>query len=470
MVWTGRLLAQEEAGTLTIESRILGRTRSVFVSTPDSHRRTQRTYPVIILLDGEFTFQDGAQTARRLARLGHIPEAIVLGIPNHSSDPRDRVRDMTPPGLSVSGSTLNEDGEKFLDFIERELLPEITKRYRGGRPNVIVGWSSGGVISTYAAATRAAFPVVVAIDAPIFLAEEWLARKLIERAKDASSANVPVRYVSVQAQGGWSDLRWKELEKVAPGNWLLHRERLELESHESVSFIATYVGLKFAFADYSIVGAPLPPRAPASKAFAHYESVATSLGSPDLPPPAPALGRLVFDLLVEGLVGPARRALQWTIDGYGDTSEESRLKDMIARVEKQPPLKETVSDLLRTPPPAAQEIAPYVGTWSGTDGPNENARSKISLRIRVENGRGIAEGLEPDPTGAMRWRRLEYLKVLPDGVEWGRMNGMRPLGVWVNTGQLDNGKLVGRGGFRGIVIPLPDGRTPPVFTFELQRQ
>jgi hypothetical protein len=250
----------------------------------------------------------------------------------------------------------------------------------------------------------------------------------------------------------------------------LRRERLELESHESISFLATYVGLKLAFSDYSVVGAPVPPRAEASKAFAHYETVAASLGNPDLPPPAPALARLVFDLLVEGLVGPARRALQWTIDGYGDTSEESRLRDMIARVEKQPPLKETVADLLRTPPPTAQEIAPYLGTWVGTDGPNDEARNKISIRIRVENGRGLAEGLEPSPTGAMQWRRLEYLRVLPDGVEWGRMNGMRPLGVWVNTGRLDNGRLVGKGGFRGIMIPLPDGRTPPVFSFELQRQ
>ena len=119
------------ADTVTVQSELLGQARRAFISLPASHAATTRAYPVIVVLDGEASFRSAATVSQELARLGHIPEAIVVAIPNASNDPRDRVRDMTPPGLSVSGSSRNEGGDRFLDFIERELLPLVgdTLRY-----------------------------------------------------------------------------------------------------------------------------------------------------------------------------------------------------------------------------------------------------------------------------------------------------------------------------------------------------
>ena len=54
----------------------------------------------------------------------------------------------------MSGSSTREGCDRFLDFIERELLPAVDGRFRTAAPRVLVGHSSGGILATYAAATR----------------------------------------------------------------------------------------------------------------------------------------------------------------------------------------------------------------------------------------------------------------------------------------------------------------------------
>lgn len=451
----------------SIDSAILGRTRRIEISFPPSFTRTTRRYPVIVVLDGAENFAAATVIAKTLAELGHIPESIVVAIPNATSDPMDRVHDMTPPGLSVSGSTRDEGGDLFLDFIEREVLPLVAAKHRGGRPHVLVGHSSGGVIATYAAATRPAFPIVVSIDAPVQLEDGWLAKRLIERARRPAAK--PVRYVSMEAKLGWSDRTWAELEAAAPKDWIVRRERLAGESHESAGFLGMYQGLKFAFGDFSIVGAPIPPRAPALAAFDHYRAFEKEFDA-ELPPPAPVLRRLVEDLLTEGQVEPARRALAWMFEGYGDKSDRVQLESMIAEAAGRLPLKETVADLRAAPWPSPNDIAPYLGVWRGKSWINDETQWDLTVRFRVEGARAVVEHLFPSEDGSTEWRPYEYVKRLPDGIEFGVMNGMRPLGMLVSTGRLIGEVLEGTEEFRGILLPLPGGHTPPIVKFRIERR
>jgi hypothetical protein len=375
---------------------------------------------------------------------------------------------MTPPGLSVGGSSLNEGGDRFLDFLEDELLPEIGARYRGGAPRILIGHSSGGVIATYAAAGRSAsFPIVVSIDAPIHLGDHWLAKRLVERAHRGGSE--PVRYVSLEARFGWDDREWAELAAAAPDAWVLEREALEGESHESMSFLAMYEGLKLAFRDYSIVGAPIPPRATAFGAFEHYRGFEAAFQT-ELPPPAPVLRRLIEDLLTEGRVEPARRALTWLVDGYGPQRDQVELESTIARAAALPPLEETVEGLKATPMPSSQEIAAYVGEWRGRMWLNQDTESEVGLRIRIADGTVEAEIVYWVGGGKEIVVPVDYLKVVPQGLEFGHMNGMRPMGMLVFDGRREGDVLEGDQQFRGIVLPLPDGHMPPTFHFRLVKQ
>lgn len=127
-----------------LTSSILGEVRRITIALPPSFSRTgaDRRYPVAIVLDGESTVVPATVVSSELARNGLIPELIVVAIEN-----TNRIRDLTPPGLSVSGSDLNQGGDRFLDFIERELLPAVDRQFRGGQPRLLLGHSSGGILA-----------------------------------------------------------------------------------------------------------------------------------------------------------------------------------------------------------------------------------------------------------------------------------------------------------------------------------
>ena len=188
---------------ITIASSILKQTRQIRIALPASYARTgaDRSYPVAVVMDGAWMLNKVATVSDELSRNGLIPEMIVVAIDN-TDDYQGRVHDLTPPGLSVSGSGLNEGGDAFLDFIERELLPAVDKQFRGAAPRIFIGTSSGGILATYAAATRPIYRAVIALDAPIHLQNNWLAEKLIARARSGDTA---LRYLSYDVRFGWPD-------------------------------------------------------------------------------------------------------------------------------------------------------------------------------------------------------------------------------------------------------------------------
>ena len=107
-----------------------------------------RTYPVVYLLDGAVNedFIHIVGVVQFLSMIEKMPEAIVVGIANV-----DRKRDFTFP------TTIQKDkidfpttgsSAKFIDFLENELQPHITKNYKTNGDKIIVGQSLGGLLAT----------------------------------------------------------------------------------------------------------------------------------------------------------------------------------------------------------------------------------------------------------------------------------------------------------------------------------
>ena len=470
---TPSLIADSAAGTtlsrsteaFRIASSVLNQTRTIRIALPASFARTgvERRYPVMVVTDGAWLLGKVVAASDELSRNGQIPETIIVAIEN-IDDYRGRVHDLTPPGLSVSGSSLNEGGDRFLDFIERELLPAIDRQFRGGTPRVFVGTSSGGILATYAAATRSTYAAVVSLDAPITLGQNWLAKKLIARATTTSGS--PVRYVSYDARFGWPEAEWEKLVAAAPSSWRLQREQLKLEGHETMQLLGAYLGLRAAFGDYSRFAAPI---APTTSILPYYEKVGASLGAPVLPPRA-LIQMVVEDLLMEGRGAAAREAYNTLVFGYGAPADSVKLLAQIADVERRPPPTETVEGLLATPFPTPSEAGNYIGEWSGETWHTEDEpRGTQILRIRVENGRVVGETVHPDAPPEYRVQRWAYMRITPGGLTWGYMNGMRPRGVILHEGTMKNGALTGQSRFGGINFTRPDGKPGALQYFTFKR-
>jgi predicted alpha/beta superfamily hydrolase len=140
---------------LTLQSKVLGEVRSVLVRTPPGYEAGSDRYPVLYLTDGDRHIGHTAATVQFLAQNGRMPEMIIVGITN-----TDRTRDLTP-----SRATLDELGkkvefptsggaDKFLDFIEKELVPLVESKYRVQPYRVFAGHSFGGLFAVHAFASR----------------------------------------------------------------------------------------------------------------------------------------------------------------------------------------------------------------------------------------------------------------------------------------------------------------------------
>jgi predicted alpha/beta superfamily hydrolase len=130
-----------------VRSDILKEQRQLLIYTPYQGKKTRagtkEVYPVLYVLDGETNFRSVAITVERLADMGLCPPMIVVGIPN-----TDRSRDLTPTSVAnnTDGVKNSGGGERFLSFIEKELIPHIDSNYLTAPYKLLMGHSLGGLM------------------------------------------------------------------------------------------------------------------------------------------------------------------------------------------------------------------------------------------------------------------------------------------------------------------------------------
>jgi predicted alpha/beta superfamily hydrolase len=136
-------------------SKTVSDTFSILVSLPaeyDSKKNIK--YPVVYLLDANLYFDIVTATLKKYAEVGMLPPAVLVGIGYKDLQTMDslRSRDFTYPAaipeyeMSVSGKA-----DKFLSFINTELVPDIDTKYSVDKNSrVLVGHSLGGYFTVYA--------------------------------------------------------------------------------------------------------------------------------------------------------------------------------------------------------------------------------------------------------------------------------------------------------------------------------
>jgi len=161
----------------SLHSEILDETRNIWVHVPDEATGAifgETTYPVLYLLDGPGHFHAVTGMLKNLGDNGIVPRMVVVGIPN-----TDRTRDLTPTHMDVmfgdsSIVKTSGGGAKFMDFMEKELIPYVDNNYPVTGYRTFVGHSFGGLAAVYSLFSRPQlFSNYVAID-PSLWWDDWL--------------------------------------------------------------------------------------------------------------------------------------------------------------------------------------------------------------------------------------------------------------------------------------------------------
>jgi len=136
----------QDSRSFTIRSKILGRKYDLYVKLPVGYFEEvnrERDYPVLYLNDGPHTFK----VAAGATHFKQMDKAIVVGISfaHGESGQYSRVRDLTPEYDKSWKNYKTGGAEKYLKFIESEVIPFVETRYRvNPSRRILSGHSLGG--------------------------------------------------------------------------------------------------------------------------------------------------------------------------------------------------------------------------------------------------------------------------------------------------------------------------------------
>ena len=178
-----------------IESDRLG-TRELKIQLPRNYEEnTEKYYPLILVLDGDFLFEIVAGNVDYTSYWADMPEALVVGINQVETRSED---------LFVSDATFfpTQDGAKFYEFLGAELMPYLEENYRLGTFKVAVGHgASANFINFYSFRKTPLFQAYIALSPSM---SPYMDSNLTEQLADLKS---PLFYYMSTASEDFRDHR-----------------------------------------------------------------------------------------------------------------------------------------------------------------------------------------------------------------------------------------------------------------------
>ncbi len=266
-----------------VESGVLHEEINYRVMLPASYPvNSSELYPLLLLLDGSRYGDVVAGNATFLARVGEIPEHVIVAI-----DSNDRMRDFTPtdsPDWEGDGGA-----SSFLAFLRQELLPRIESDYRVSERRIIWGHSLGGLFAFYTLyAAPDLFDARLVDDGTLDWDSKVTERSLgdfLDRQTPAgqflyfnSSYLLPTDDPDLQ----WFDGLAEVLKVKAPANLRWTYDPMPSETHASIPLVGSIRGLRALYDGYL---APEPVMfAGLDAVLKHYEAILGRVGAPDKVP------------------------------------------------------------------------------------------------------------------------------------------------------------------------------------------
>lgn len=129
----------------------------LYVSLPPGYRTDGARYPVMYLLDADYSFAIARNITEHLTERNHLPPVVLVAIA-YGGPPAyrlNRTRDYTPTHVPDGGygpeyQRVSGGAPAFLGFIRDELIPFVAREYHVSDDRAIVGHSYGGLFVSWA--------------------------------------------------------------------------------------------------------------------------------------------------------------------------------------------------------------------------------------------------------------------------------------------------------------------------------
>jgi len=329
----------------TIQSAILKEKRKIWVHIPESATDKMRRYPVVYLLDGDAHFYSVVGMMHQLSSVNLnmiCPEMIVVGIPN-----TDRTRDLTPthvkadpPYVDSAYAKTSGGGEKFIAFMEKELMPYINQHYPTAPYKVLIGHSFGGlaVMQTFVHHTSL-FNTYICIDPSMWWDKQTLLKQAQQKLantnykgttfflgiantmEDGMTLKKVVNDTTSNSRHIRAILALRKAFEHNSKNGLKYQGKFyEKDSHGSVPLITEYDALHFIFNFYSPELTLKDYFSDADEFLAdkvekHFTDVSAQMGY-KVKPPEMLMNRIGFVALMNKHHKKAERFFKYNVNNY----------------------------------------------------------------------------------------------------------------------------------------------------------
>jgi predicted alpha/beta superfamily hydrolase len=246
---------------LDLHSNVLKEDRVIWVRTPPGYQQSKSIYPVLYQTDAPGHVNEIGSTSDFLVDNGRMPALIVVGIAN-----TDRTRDLTPthadiknPDGTVDTFPTSGGADRFLDFIQTELVPEIEKRYRTAPYRIFAGHSLGGLLAIHALITRPnLFNAYIAVSPSL----QWDDGHTLHQAQQFFATHAELNkalFFSLGNEGSTDNPMGRNFEQLqktlaagAPKGLIWDSARYPDEDHSSTVLRAHYAGLRTIFSGWQV--------------------------------------------------------------------------------------------------------------------------------------------------------------------------------------------------------------------------
>jgi predicted alpha/beta superfamily hydrolase len=240
---------------------VQGENYLIQVGLPISYKTSQKSYPVLYVLDGDVTFVETKAVADWLQIVKEIKDIIVIGISygqgiDYWFNRRDK--DLIPrsnTARDTSYAKVQDVGEadNFLKFIQYELFPLVNKNYRTNPDSsTITGVSLGGLFNSYILFTQPELFKAYIINEPVLV---WKNNSILKLEAEYFSNHKELNTTVYMACGSMDSLisideviRFIQMIQMHNYKGLKFVPRMfEGETHLSLPSAATANGLKTLF-------------------------------------------------------------------------------------------------------------------------------------------------------------------------------------------------------------------------------
>lgn len=143
-----------------LSSKVVGQRYKLYVSLPQDYADTSRRFPVVFLLDADYSFALAHNIVEHLSDRHDMGQLVIVGIA-YAGPLRyrlNRTRDYTPTHVPTGGygpayQRVSGGGPGFRRFLKTELVPFIERTYRVQHDRTLVGHSYGGLFASWVAFT-----------------------------------------------------------------------------------------------------------------------------------------------------------------------------------------------------------------------------------------------------------------------------------------------------------------------------